>query len=184
MSVVESFRRLLQLVEDRMVRRMVFSSLHPYRVSSQNLATDRINLQAVNEGAVLLPQLVEIPKAHGLQGARERCRPGSIVLVGFQGGSPGAPFVAAYLPATPLELEIDATTEVRVGPSAAQVTLAGGVLPLAVAAPVQALAAALGVFAGAVADAPDLATIKTAAAALQSTLSGISGYATTKVRGV
>jgi hypothetical protein len=118
MSVVDSVRRLLQLVEDRLTRRMVFSSLHPYRVQSQNLATDRLNLQAVNEGAVLLPQLVEIPKAHGLQGARERCRPGSIVLVGFQGGSPGAPFVEAYLPATPLELELDAQTEIRLGENA------------------------------------------------------------------
>ncbi|WP_438020705.1 hypothetical protein WMF18_17225 [Sorangium sp. So ce315] len=132
MSAAAEFAKLLQFIEAGIRRLMVYSWVHPYRVMSQNEKSERLNLQAVNEGDVLLPQLVEVPKAHGSPGVKEVCRPGTIVLVGFQRGNPGAPYIAHYIepvrrpgeaetpqtPQTPLELELDAETEIRAGAGA------------------------------------------------------------------
>ncbi|KYF64529.1 hypothetical protein [Sorangium cellulosum] len=129
MSAAPDLARLLRFIESGIRRLMVYSWVHPYRVMSQNVVSGRLNLQAVNEGDVLLPQLVEVPKAHGSPGIDEKCRPGTIVLVGFQGGNPGAPFIAHYIepvrrpgeaetPQTPLELELDAENEIRAGAGA------------------------------------------------------------------
>ncbi|XXX73875.1 hypothetical protein WMF30_40135 [Sorangium sp. So ce134] len=129
MSAAAELARLLRFIESCIHRRMAYSWVHPYRVMSQNTVSGRLSLQAVNEGDILPPQLVEVPKAHGTPGVDERCRPGTIVLVGFQGGDPGAPFVAHYIepvrrpgeaetPVTPLELELDAQNEIRAGAGA------------------------------------------------------------------
>jgi hypothetical protein len=146
MSAASRFAELLLAFEARVLRWLVFSSLHPYRVQRQ--VDGRLNLQAVNEKNGLgMPEIPSVPKAHGTPGVREECRPGTIVLVGFQGGNPKAPFVAHYLepvraagetetPSTPLSLEIEAQntvqieaqntveieaqTEIRVGAGAAQ----------------------------------------------------------------
>jgi hypothetical protein len=131
MSAAVELTRILRFVEAAIRRRLTYTWVHPYRVISQNTVSGRLSLQAVNEGDVLLPQLVEIPKAHGAQGITEVCRPGTIVLVGFQGGDPAAPFIAHYIepvlradeaetPQTPLEFELDAENEIRVGADATQ----------------------------------------------------------------
>jgi hypothetical protein len=119
----------LLALERRIRRRMAFYGMHPYRIMRQDLG--RLNLQAVNEGSPRIPATLAIEKTNGAQGIKEVCRPGELVLVGFQRGSPGAPYVAAYLPApllqttpsTPVELQLDAEDVVRVGPSAASVAL-------------------------------------------------------------
>lgn len=116
MSAFNRILRCFRIIEKRLRRRQVYSSLHPYRVQRQD--GDRLNLQAVNEGDDLLPEIPNLLKAHGMQGLKEVCRPGSIVLVGFQGGDPGKPFVAHFLEAQPLEAEIDAEDEIRVGADA------------------------------------------------------------------
>lgn len=130
MSAAAEFAGLFELVVERARRWLVYSSLHPYRVVEQ--IGDRLELQAVNEDPRLrLPELRAVPKSHGMSGVREVCRPGTIVLVGFQRANPSAPFVAHYLdpvlrtgvsdaPQTPLELELDAEHEIRVGAAAAQ----------------------------------------------------------------
>jgi hypothetical protein len=127
-SAASEFADLLRHVEARVLRWLAFSSLHPYRVQTQ--AGERLNLQAVNEdNGLRMPEIPSVPKAHGTPGVREVCRPGTIVLVGFQRGNPKAPFVAHYLepvrasgeaatPSTPLELELDAQTEIRIGAEA------------------------------------------------------------------
>jgi hypothetical protein len=129
MSAADELANLFRAVENSIRRWLVFSSLHPYRVQQQ--VGDRLNLQAVNEDDELrMPEIPNVPKAYGMQGVRERCRPGTIVLVGFHRGNPKAPFVAHYIepvrrageaetPATPLELELDAQDEIRVGGAAA-----------------------------------------------------------------
>lgn len=116
MSAVGDFVELLVGLEKRIRRRMVYTGMHPYRIVEQ--IGDRLNLQAVNEHAVLLPQLVSVPKGHGMQGASETCRPGSIVLIGFQDGDPSSPFIAHYLDAQPLVATIDAQTTIRLGANA------------------------------------------------------------------
>ena len=128
MSAASELADLLRFVEARVLRWMAFSSLHPYRVQRQ--VGDRLNLQAVNEKNGLgMPEIPNVPKAHGSPGIREECRPGTIVLVSFQGGSPKAPFVAHYLepvrgageaetPTTPIELELDAQNEITIGAAA------------------------------------------------------------------
>jgi hypothetical protein len=181
MSAPSILADLFRAVEERMRRRLIFASLHPYRIVRQSGA--RVSLQAVNEREVLLPQLVEVDKAHGAQGLSELCGGGGIVLVGFQGGSPGAPFVASYLDARPLEVELDAVNDVRIGPGATVVHLAGGTQALALGSPVSTLASALSAFATTASTATTAAQIATAAATLQSALLAISTYSTTKVRG-
>ncbi|XXY23363.1 hypothetical protein WME88_27505 [Sorangium sp. So ce216] len=128
MSAASEFAQLLRFVEERVLRWLVFSSFHPYRVQKQ--VGDRLNLQAVNEdNGLRMPEIPNVPKAHGTPGVREACRPGTIVLVGFHSGDPGAPYVAHYIdpvrrpdeaetPQTPLTLELDAEDEIRAGAGA------------------------------------------------------------------
>lgn len=128
MSAAVELANVLRFVEERVLRWLAFSSLHPYRVQTQ--VGDCLNLQAVNEdNGLRMPEIPSVPKAHGTPGVREVCRPGTIVLVGFQRGNPKAPFVAHYLepvralgeaatPSSPLELEFDAQTAIRVGAEA------------------------------------------------------------------
>lgn len=90
-----------------------FLGFYPYRVQAQD--GERLTLQSVGTA---LPDQLHLDKAHGMAGAGEQCALGSIVLVGFQGGDPGAPFVAFYLPSVPVRATVDATTLIELGAGA------------------------------------------------------------------
>jgi hypothetical protein len=99
-----------------------FYGLHVYKVTQQ--VGDRVDLDPV--GGSDLPNQIQIDKAHGMAGARETCQAGSLALVAFRNGDPALPAVVAFLGAVPLEAELDATTELRLGPSVSGMVLAGG----------------------------------------------------------
>lgn len=107
-----------------------FLGFYAYRVQSQT--GERVTLQSVGTS---LPDQLHLDKAHGMAGQSEQCALGSIVLVGFQGGDPGAPFVAFYLPSVPVRATVDATTTIELG--------AGGAVPVALAPALQTWATAV-----------------------------------------
>lgn len=76
----------------------------------------RLSVRAVDQAAGLPDELL-IDKAHGIAGSSELCVPGQSVIVYFRGGSPAAPYVAAYLPSAslPTSTRIDAQTTVTLG---------------------------------------------------------------------
>jgi hypothetical protein len=116
---------LTELLHDFRVwieRRFVYSDVHVYRVVSQRSRvgsppTDVITLQSVGSKAGL-QDMIEIEKAHGIAGAREECRPGSLVLVGFRNGDSGSPCVLNYLDSIPLSVTFDASQLIRLGEAA------------------------------------------------------------------
>jgi len=175
----------LRALIPHLLPRLPFLGMYRYRVVARNI-DGRLQLQAVNR-ALGLPDVLPISIVPGLPGMTTEPTLGSIVLVEFLEGDPAKPRVTHFSDEAggfvPVSLTLDAQTTVRVGPSAAQVALAGGVQPLAMGPQVEALASALSVFAAAAGSATTAAQIAAAAATLQGTLSGITGYATTKVTG-
>lgn len=73
-----------------------------------------------------LPTLEQAPKVYGIPGVSSTIPDGAggpLVLVGFQGGRPSAPYVAGYLSAGqpgPLTLRLEAQNEIRLGGAAAK----------------------------------------------------------------
>lgn len=90
-----------------------YYGFYAYRVVAQE-AADKVSLQAVG-GPKGLPDVPYAPKASGLAGATEECTPGTLVLVGFQGGDPGAPFIAFRLPSTPKSVTVNAEQTITLG---------------------------------------------------------------------
>jgi len=96
----------LKRIIAHVMKKAVYYGLFKYRVTEQ--AADKVSLKAVNQDRHFPDQLF-IKKAHGLQGVSEMCAEGSHVLVGFEGGDPGRPYVAHYLDGTPRWVNINAT---------------------------------------------------------------------------
>lgn len=149
-----------------------------YRVVVQDPATGRVQLQAVHPDAGAPDTLPMVPWT-GVQGATVKYKPGSLVRVAFMEGDPGQPIIDASETASlPLEATYDATLDVKVGPSAALVALAGGAIPVALAPSILTLNTALGVWAAAVATAlqsagfPITAPTSTLAAAIMTAATG------------
>ena len=133
-----SLDTLVAAIVERLTRPWrTYLGFYAYRVQAQD--GERLTLQSVGTS---LPDQLHLDKSHGMAGAAEQCALGSIVLVGFQGGDPGAPFVAFYLPSVPVRATVDASATIELG--------AGGVVAVA-------LAPALQTWAGTVT--ADLATI-------------------------
>ncbi|MFS8068764.1 MAG: hypothetical protein ACMG6S_20580 [Byssovorax sp.] len=105
---------LLRSIVEHLTKKTMFYGFYRYRVISQTEAFelggggtggDMVTLQAASklDG---LPGLVSLPKNHGLAGTTEHLAPSTLVLVGFEGGNPGAPFVCHVLPGQALPLSI------------------------------------------------------------------------------
>lgn len=95
----------LRSIVDNLTRKTLFYGFYPYRVLEQ--VADKVTVQAVS----IVPGLDDqrfIVKAHGFAGVTETLSPGSIVLLGFEGGDPARPFIAHYLSGTPTLTTIDA----------------------------------------------------------------------------
>lgn len=126
-----------QLVND--LRSMVvefsgrkFLASYQYRVVQQN-SDGRLQLQPV-DGTLGLPETLPVPPWTGHPGASAKLLPGSYVRVAFFAADPSQPIVDSYQPgATPIESTVDASAAVHLGPSAANVDVAGGGHPIAFA---------------------------------------------------
>jgi hypothetical protein len=100
-----------------------------YRFRVFRMALDRVELQAVNKVAGL-PDILPVPLWPGVAGAWAKLRPGALVLVEFIEGDPARPIVTHYEAKggagwLPVEVLLDASDVVHVGPSSAQIRLGG-----------------------------------------------------------
>lgn len=102
----------------------------------------RSGLQLV-DAAAGLPDVIPVDTWPGIAGASAKLTPAQTVLVAFLHGDPKQPVVIGFDQTNPLELTLDATAAVHVGPSALLVKLAGGASPLVLAGPYAALLTAL-----------------------------------------
>lgn len=101
--------------------------LFRYRVFE--MSADRVELQVVKR-LVGLPDAIPLSIWPGVAGCWAKLQPGALVLVQFIEGDVSLPIVTHAEPKAgagfvPLELLLDATETVRLGPSAAAVELAG-----------------------------------------------------------
>lgn len=145
----------------------------------------RLALQAVTPSAAL-PNIAPISPYSGLAGASNMLSPSQEVLVAFENADPTLPRIVGYsLEALPLSTTIDAQAEVKIGPSAPVVQLAGGATPLVVEPWAADLASALAIFASAMATAATgpLAPMAAPASALGTALGTLPPPGTVKVVG-
>lgn len=126
----------------RELSRRDLTRVYRYRVVSQ--LGSMLVLQAVNSGTGA-PDMVKVP-LWTAPGVSAMLLPSSIVLVVFADGDPGHPRVLVSDTNLPLQSTLDATVEVKVGPSAPLVQLAGGASPLVIASSYAAFLAALETF--------------------------------------
>ena len=125
---------LLRSIIEHVMRRTMFFGLYRYRVISQTASFglggggtggDVVTLQAASkiDG---LPDLVALPKAHGLAGTTEHLAPSTLVLVGFEGGNPAAPFVCHVLPrqARPMSITVASVDTIDISSSDVNVAAA------------------------------------------------------------
>jgi hypothetical protein len=119
MGDVMDFPGLLAAMVKHLTRKAMYFGCYRYRVLEQ--VGSLVSLQAVGsvEG---LPDMLMLPKAHGFASVTEDLMPSAMVLVQFEGGDPGAPFIAHYLSGPPLpnKILIDAQTEIKLGAAAEQ----------------------------------------------------------------
>jgi len=110
-----------------------FHGLYRYRVV--RMSGDRVELQAVRKLAGL-PDVLPVSLFAGMAGLWAKLAPSSLVLVTFIEGDPTAPILTHYTPKdhpgfVPVELLLDASTRLDLGPSSATVRIAAGILPAA-----------------------------------------------------
>lgn len=127
-----------------------YGRLYEYRVIA--MAGDRVELNAVKRAAGM-PDILPASVWGGISGYRATLTPASRVLVGFIGGDPSKPYVAAYEPPEangwrPVLLELDAVGSVRIGELAPVVCFGPtlGALPIALGPPVVTAFAALATY--------------------------------------
>jgi hypothetical protein len=100
-----------------------FMALYRYRVV--RMVANRAELQAVRKGAGL-PDTLPVSIHPGMAGLAANLTPGALVLVAFIEGDPTQPIITHFATQDepgflPVSLALDATDEVRIGKSAAQV---------------------------------------------------------------
>lgn len=107
MTIAEDLRTFIAHV----MRRVIYLGIYEYVVKEQR--GDRLDVDPIGDSPKL-PDGPYLDKTHGVAGASEVCIPGSIVLVGFLGGSPGSPRIVGYLPSRATSITLDADA-VQVG---------------------------------------------------------------------
>jgi hypothetical protein len=136
--------RALRSIAREATNKTAFHGLYRFRVVQMN--GTRVDLQAVRKQAGL-PDTLPVDVWPGMAGLfSSQLTPGALVLVAFIEGEPSAPIISHFEPKggggfLPINLLIDATTLLELGPSAAGVAIAGGVEPFRAARktdPVQA----------------------------------------------
>jgi hypothetical protein len=136
-------------------------------------------LQATDASAGA-PDLNPIAEGTGMAGVLATLAPSTLVYITFVAGRPTQPLLISYDSSkVPLQNSLDATTLVKVGPSAASVLLAGGADFLVKATPYADLLAALAVFASALSTASNLGNVIAAGDALNTALGGLPPAPTT-----
>lgn len=149
----------------------------------------RLNLQPVNGTLDQTKDLTAAEVCPGVPGVTSDPTPGETPIVAFVGAD-GTPYVIARaaegMPGhTPVEVRHDATSAIRFVSKAAsigaKVHVGDVTVPVAKAAPVDAIKAALLAYTGAIALTPTLPGVVAAAAALQTALNAIPSAATTKL---
>lgn len=93
-----------------------------YRYRVVQMASDKVNLQAISKAAGL-PDILPVAMHPGLAGAHSELTPGTEVLVQFVEGSPTMPILTNFggkgdTGASPSKTTIDATSEIKLGASA------------------------------------------------------------------
>jgi hypothetical protein len=88
--------------------------LRVYRYRFVSATADRLNLQAVEQGA---PDLQPVPVWPGIAGAAAKLTPSQTVLVAFLNGRRSLPVVVGFDGALPKEVTLDATDAVHIAPS-------------------------------------------------------------------
>lgn len=119
-----TFEDLIRALMDRVIARVRLLGFYLYSVvedgskvedgGAHDLAQERVTLRRVGEVAGL-PDLVHVDKRHGAHGLYNTSSPGQRVLVGFEAGDPGRPFVAFYVPSNPATVLVDADAYVQIG---------------------------------------------------------------------
>lgn len=106
-----------------MYRYRVISQTEAFELGGDGTGGDVVTLQAASkiDG---LPGLVSLPKNHGLAGTTEHLTPSTLVLVGFEGGNPGAPFVCHVLPGQALPLSITISSVDTIDASSGELNVA------------------------------------------------------------
>ena len=120
---MEDLSELLGLIAKHKTSNTRYYGAYRYRVLEQS--GDYVSLQSV--GAVAgLPDLPMVPKAHGIGGKSESLAPSTLVLVMFEGGDPGAPFVSHILSRQqpPTTITIDVRDSIHLGEAGTPVALA------------------------------------------------------------
>ncbi len=122
--------RDLETITREALPELPFLGTYRYRVVLPNPGDHRWVLQAVASG-MGLPDISPVSVHPGVAGAVAQLALGSVVLVSFIEGSPSMPYIHAFTPRDqsgylPVELALDATTRVQVGPSADLVEIGSG----------------------------------------------------------
>jgi hypothetical protein len=108
----------------RAVRAIIREALAPlqyhaivrYRVVTHTATGARAALQAVHTKGPW-PDLLPVSLLTGLPGGGAKLLPGQIVFVAFADGDPQSPVIVAYDDVKPLEVKIDASGDVNLGPA-------------------------------------------------------------------
>lgn len=129
------FLRNLEALVRRMFPRERFLGPRKYRlvrmrpsVASGDLTRAELQIVAKSTG---MPDLLFVDIWPGMAGAWAKLQPGTLVLVEFVDGDPGQPVVRSFATADdpawkPIDVTIDATGTMKLGPSAARVDVADG----------------------------------------------------------
>ncbi len=139
------------------------------------------NLQAVDRDSTTgaaspMPDLIPGTVWTGMSGVLAKVAPSLEVLVHFVDGDPGQPVVVGFSTlALPLELTVDATVAVKIGPTAPAVLLAGG------GAPIGRVGDAITITPAQIASAGLIANLSTGAVTATSPLQGAISEGSSKV---
>lgn len=129
-----------------------FLKSYVYRVVLQD-DDGRLQLQVVDSTSGVPVAMLPVTVWSGMAGDSAKVAGGTEVLVEFTAGDKTQATVRAFDDTLPLERTVDATALVHLGPSAAKVALAGGIIPVALATPLVAFLTALQTWSAAVASA-------------------------------
>lgn len=111
-------RELVDALLARVEARLRFFGLWPYQVTKQAGARLTLRPQPLASGMPAVPQ---IDVAHGAGGLADELVPGAVVLVGFRGGDPGAPFVHGVLSGKAASMTLSTEERIRLRSPVVQV---------------------------------------------------------------
>lgn len=161
--------------------------LRTYRYRLAGSIANKLVLQAVTKDA---PDMNPLDQWSGLSGALDMLSPGTELVIGFAGGDPRYPYVAAYGPdAVPINIGLTATAAITLtAPAigfagASTFGVPGTALPLAFGPWAAAVQGALSTFAASVAAAASVPAVQAAGAALATAVGALPPAQTVFMKG-